>query len=74
MEDFEKVKPDRIVTGCTGCLLQFAEGASRRGVAGRIEICHPMVLVQDTIAACRIPAQYRKDLQVFQVLRTDAGQ
>jgi glycolate oxidase iron-sulfur subunit len=74
MEDFEKVKPDRIVTGCTGCLLQFTEGTSRRGVAERIEVCHPLVLVQEAIAACRIPAQYRKDLQVFQALRTDAGQ
>ncbi len=74
MEDFEKVKPDMIVTGCTGCLLQFAEGINRRGLAGRIEVCHPLVLVEKAIASCPIPAQCRKDLPVFQALHTDAGQ
>jgi glycolate oxidase iron-sulfur subunit len=74
MEDFEKVKPDIIVTGCTGCLLQFAEGISRRGLAGRIEVCHPLVLVEKAIALCPIPSQCRKDLPVFQALHTDAGQ
>jgi glycolate oxidase iron-sulfur subunit len=74
MEDFEKVKPDMIVTGCTGCLLQFAEGINRRGLAGTIEVCHPLVLVEKAIASCPIPAQCRKDLPVFQALHTDAGQ
>ncbi len=74
MEDFEKVKPDRIVTGCTGCLLQFAEGISRRGLAGRFEVCHPLVLVEKSIASCRTPAQHRESLPVFQARRTDAGQ
>ena len=74
MEDFEKVKPDRIVTGCTGCLLQFAEGISRCSLAGKIEVCHPLALVEKAIAPCPIPAQGRKDLQVCQSLRTDAGQ
>ncbi|MCK4485986.1 MAG: (Fe-S)-binding protein [Desulfobacterales bacterium] len=74
MEDFEKVKPDTIVTGCTGCLLQFAEGISRRGLSGKIEVCHPLVLVEKAIAPCPIPTQRRKDLPVFQALHTDAGQ
>lgn len=51
MDDFEKVKPDRIVTGCTGCLLQFAEGISRRGLTGKIEACHPLALVEKAIAS-----------------------
>ena len=46
MRDFETVAPDAIVTGCTGCLLQFAEGASRKGLAGRVKICHPLVLIE----------------------------
>jgi glycolate oxidase iron-sulfur subunit len=74
MEDFEKAQPDKIVTGCTGCLLQFAEGVSRRGLAGKIGVCHPLVLVEKAIAPCLIPAQRRKDLPVFQALHTDAGQ
>jgi glycolate oxidase iron-sulfur subunit len=74
MEDFQKVKPDMIVTGCTGCLLQFAEGISRRGLAGTVEVCHPLVLVEKAIALCPIPAQCRKDLPVFQAPHTDAGQ
>jgi glycolate oxidase iron-sulfur subunit len=48
-EDFRKVNPETIVTGCTGCLLQLAEGISRNGLAGRIEICHPLVLVEKAI-------------------------
>ncbi len=74
MEDFEKAQHDKIVTGCTGCLLQFAEGISRSGLAGKIEVCHPLVLVEKAIASCLIPAQRRKDLPVFQALHTDAGQ
>ena len=57
MEDFEKVKPDIIVTGCTGCLLQLAEGISRRGLAGRIEVCHPLVLVEKAIGLYPIHTQ-----------------
>ena len=49
MRDFEGVAPDAIVTGCTGCLLQFAEGVSRQGLAGRVEVCHPLVLVDRAI-------------------------
>lgn len=48
-EDFRKVNPETIVTGCTGCLLQLAEGISRNGLAGRIEVCHPLVLVEKAI-------------------------
>jgi glycolate oxidase iron-sulfur subunit len=46
MEDFRKAKPETIVTGCTGCLLQFAEGISRIGLARKIEVCHPLVLAE----------------------------
>jgi glycolate oxidase iron-sulfur subunit len=46
IEDFRKAKPEAIVTGCTGCLLQFAEGISRSALAGRIEVCHPLVLAE----------------------------
>lgn len=74
MQDLEKVKPDRIVTGCTGCLLQFAEGIGRRGLAGRIKVCHPLVLVERAIAPCPIPAQSRKNLPVFQAEDTDPAQ
>ncbi|HID31197.1 MAG TPA: (Fe-S)-binding protein [Desulfobacterales bacterium] len=74
MQDVEKVRPDTVVTGCTGCLLQFSEGVSRRGLSGKIEVCHPLVLVEKAIAASLIPTQCRKDLPVFQALHTDAGQ
>jgi glycolate oxidase iron-sulfur subunit len=74
LEDFEKVKPDRIVTGCTGCLLQFTEGISRRGLEGKVEVCHPLVLVQKLIASCQIPAQRQKDLPGPQIQKTRAAQ
>ena len=74
MDDFGKAQPDKIVTGCTGCLLQFAEGISRRGLAGRIGVCHPLVLAEKAIASCLIPAQHRKDLPVFQAFHADVGQ
>lgn len=74
MEDFEKVKPDAIVTGCTGCLLQFTEGISRSGLAGRIEVCHPLILIERLIAPYPILAQPRKDLPVFQSLHIGAAQ
>lgn len=42
---FRDVWPNAIVTGCTGCLLQFQEGVARHGLADRVEVCHPLVLV-----------------------------
>ncbi len=51
MEDFQRVKPRAIVTGCTGCLLQFAEGVSLKGLAGRVQVCHPLVLVERAMAS-----------------------
>jgi len=42
---FRDAWPHAIVTGCTGCLLQFQEGVARRGLADRVEVCHPLVLV-----------------------------
>ncbi len=50
MRDLEAVKPDAIVTGCTGCLLQFAEGTSRKGLARKVSVRHPLVLVEQAIA------------------------
>jgi glycolate oxidase iron-sulfur subunit len=50
MEDFQTVEAHAIVTGCTGCLLQFAEGVSRKGLAGRVQVCHPLVLVERAMA------------------------
>ena len=55
MRDFEGVGPDAIVTGCTGCLLQFAEGTSRKGLAARVSVCHPLVLVERSIALESFP-------------------
>ncbi len=73
MEDFRKVKPEAIVTGCTGCLLQFAEGTSRNALMGRIEVCHPLVLVEKTIAPYKTLTQRRRGLPVFHSLHTDAA-
>jgi glycolate oxidase iron-sulfur subunit len=53
MEDFLKVEPDAIVTGCTGCLLQFEEGVSRQRLTGRVRVCHPLVLIDRAVASCR---------------------
>jgi len=50
MEDFQTAQAHAIVTGCTGCLLQFAEGVSRKGLAGRVQVCHPLVLVERAMA------------------------
>jgi len=72
-EDFRKVNPETIVTGCTGCLLQFTEGISRNGMAGRVEVCHPLVLVERAIAPYPTQTQRRKDLPVFQALHTDVA-
>ncbi|MBW2108835.1 MAG: (Fe-S)-binding protein [Deltaproteobacteria bacterium] len=47
MEDLLARQPNAIVTGCTGCLLQLTEGVSRRGLAGSVLVCHPLVLVAD---------------------------
>jgi glycolate oxidase iron-sulfur subunit len=49
MGDFEVVEPEAIVTGCTGCLLQLAEGVARNRLAGRVKVCHPLVLVSKAI-------------------------
>lgn len=57
MKDFKKVKPEAIVTGCTGCLLQFSEGISRGNLAGKIEVCHPLVLVEKAIGLYPIHTQ-----------------
>jgi glycolate oxidase iron-sulfur subunit len=70
VRDFEKVLPDRIVTGCTGCLLQFAEGISRHGLEGKVEVCHPLVLVDKAIALYPIPARQQKDLPGSQTQNT----
>jgi len=74
MRDFKKVKPEAIVTGCTGCLLQFSEGINRGNLVGKIEVCHPLVLVEKAIVPYPIHTQRRKCLPVFQALHTDAGQ
>jgi glycolate oxidase iron-sulfur subunit len=74
MEDFKKVQPDRIVTGCTGCLLQFSEGISRYGLKGRVEACHPLVLVEQAIAFCRTPTQRQKGRRGPQTQNTDPVQ
>jgi glycolate oxidase iron-sulfur subunit len=50
MEDFQRVRPHAIVTGCTGCLLQFAEGVTLKGLTGRVQVCHPLVLVERAMA------------------------
>lgn len=38
--------PDLVVTGCTGCLLQFTEGVYRLGRAGKTGVLHPLVLLE----------------------------
>ncbi len=45
IEDFQKEAVGAIVSGCTGCLIQFIEGVSRHGLSGSVEVCHPLVLV-----------------------------
>ena len=70
VRDFQKVLPDRIVTGCTGCLLQFAEGISRHGLEGKVEVYHHLVLVDKAIALCPIPARQQKDLPESQTQNT----
>ncbi len=49
MDDFQRVKPDAIVTGCTACLLQLTEGISRNELVGKVQVCHPLVLVDQAI-------------------------
>ena len=44
MSEIAQVKPDKIVTGCTGCLLQFQEGLQRINTGKAIEVLHPLVL------------------------------
>ncbi|MCD6138667.1 MAG: (Fe-S)-binding protein [Deltaproteobacteria bacterium] len=55
MMDFQAVEPNAIVTGCTGCLLQFTEGVSRHGLEEKIKVCHPLVLLESAIAADSSP-------------------
>jgi glycolate oxidase iron-sulfur subunit len=74
MADFDKVMPNTIVTGCTGCLLQFAEGVSRSRLAGKIEVCHPLVIAERAIESYPIPVRQRQDLPTSQAQHTDAGQ
>jgi len=49
MEDFQRVEPDAIVTGCTGCHLQLAEGVSRKGLEQEVRVCHPLILVEEAM-------------------------
>jgi glycolate oxidase iron-sulfur subunit len=72
--DFEQAEANRIVTGCTGCLLQFAEGISRRGLEGKVGVCHPLVLVEKAIESCQIQARQKTDLQACQSQNTDSVQ
>jgi glycolate oxidase iron-sulfur subunit len=52
MEDFQRAEPDAIVTGCTGCLLQFAEGVCRQGLEQQVRVCHPLILVDEAMRCC----------------------
>jgi glycolate oxidase iron-sulfur subunit len=72
--DLEKVQPDKIVTGCTGCLLQLAEGMSRSGLGGSVEVCHPLVLAEEVIESCLSLTPRRQDPPVPQAQHTDAAQ
>jgi glycolate oxidase iron-sulfur subunit len=72
--DLERVQPDKIVTGCTGCLLQLGEGVSRSGLGGSVEVCHPLVLVERVIESCLTPPLRKQDPPVSQAQHTDAGQ
>jgi len=72
--DFDKVQPDKIVTGCTGCLLQLTEGVSRSGLGGRVEVCHPLVLAEKVIESCLSPARRRRDPPISQAQHTGAEQ
>ena len=38
-------RPDLVVTGCTGCLLQFTEGVYALGKSGETGVCHPLELM-----------------------------
>jgi len=72
--DLDKVQPDTIVTGCTGCLLQLMEGVSRSGLSGRVEVCHPLILARKIIESYRIPPPRKQDPPVSQAQHTGAGQ
>jgi glycolate oxidase iron-sulfur subunit len=72
--DLEKVQPDKIVTGCTGCLLQLGEGVSRSGLAGTVEVCHPLALAERVIESCLNPVLRRQGPPISQAQRTDAAQ
>jgi glycolate oxidase iron-sulfur subunit len=45
MSEIEKLQPDKIVTGCTGCLLQFQQGIERIKIKKKIEVLHPLQLL-----------------------------
>jgi glycolate oxidase iron-sulfur subunit len=46
MASFQQKNLDAIASGCTGCLLQLAEGIARHGVSGRrVEVLHPLIVV-----------------------------
>ena len=45
IQSFRNAWPDAVATGCTGCLLQFQDGVAGYGLADRVEVCHPLVLV-----------------------------
>jgi glycolate oxidase iron-sulfur subunit len=44
MSEIEQAQPDKIVTGCTGCLLQLQEGIQRIKTTKKIDVLHPLVL------------------------------
>jgi glycolate oxidase iron-sulfur subunit len=54
MDDFKRVDPDVITTGCTGCLLQLQEGVGRLALGGKIRVCHPLVLVKEAMTKPRV--------------------
>ena len=49
MDDFKRIGPDVIATGCTGCLLQLQEGVVRSGMGDEVEVCHPLIIVDRVI-------------------------
>jgi glycolate oxidase iron-sulfur subunit len=74
MADLEKVQPDEIVTGCTGCLLQLREGVCRSGLGESVKVRHPLVLAQEVIESCLTPPLRRQDPPIFRARRPDAEQ
>lgn len=56
MDDLLADRPDVIVTGCTGCLLQLTEGVSRRRLAGKVAVYHPLVLAARALLPVKGPS------------------